>query len=55
MKKIRWFFGLYTKTDIMDFGNYLLENRRTFKGHENLRWFVFTFDFCNWIENNDNE
>ena len=57
MKKIRRFFGLYTVSELTDFGNFLLKSRRSFKGHEDLRWMVYHSDFCNWIdtENDDDE
>jgi hypothetical protein len=55
MKRIRHYFGLYTVKELTDFGNYLLNSRRTFKGHEQLRWVVTHPDFCNWLDEKDEE
>ena len=55
MKRILHWIGLYNVKELTDFGNFLLHNRRTFKGHEDLRWQVYHSDFCNWVEEKDED
>jgi hypothetical protein len=55
MKRIRHYFGLYTVKELTDFGNFLLDSRKTFKGHEAVRWSVTHADFCNWVDEDKEE
>lgn len=43
MKKIRWYFGLYTSKELTQFCKYVLKNR-------NVDDIVYHSEFCNWLD-----